>query len=194
MDPSSNPDQSTPSQEPVKKGQIDCSILEFLCEEEKTEKVPAAPETPSNASQAANHEPAIDAIDVCLLTKIQTYSHTHIFEDTTPVTDKKCARTDTLYSANSKIPIASISAHFGGIDAVSSNSDPSSNVKSTPELADLSPLQIAEARRIAGELVKLYRAGLISDADDPHARIYAGALRIFKAAVAEMDGKEVPPP
>jgi len=60
--------------------------------------------------------------------------------------------------------------------------------------AYLRRFRLAEARRIAGELVKLYRAGLISDADDPHARIYAGALRIFKAAVAEMDGKEVPPP
>jgi hypothetical protein len=60
--------------------------------------------------------------------------------------------------------------------------------------AALFPAEIAEARRIADELVKLYRAGFIKDARDPRARLFAGALRIFKATVTEVGGKETPPP
>ena len=64
-------------------------------------------------------------------------------------------------------------------------------VKSIRNPADLSPSQLAEARRIAGELVKLYRAGLLKDADEEKALVLAGALKLFSAAV--IDGKEADP-
>ena len=41
--------------------------------------------------------------------------------------------------------------------------------------------ELAEARRIAGELVKLHKAGAIAGADDPEARFYACLLRGFEA-------------
>ena len=50
----------------------------------------------------------------------------------------------------------------------------------------LSPEQLAEAERIAKELVKLRDAGAIKDANDPEARFYAKLIRDFEA---EFTGK-----
>jgi hypothetical protein len=44
---------------------------------------------------------------------------------------------------------------------------------------ELSPADLAEARRIAGELVKLHKAGAIKDADDPEAAFYAHLIHAF---------------
>jgi hypothetical protein len=61
--------------------------------------------------------------------------------------------------------------------------------KEKEKAGSLSSCELAEARRIARELLKLYRAEIIRDADDPSARIYAVALQIFKAAIVEEEGK-----
>jgi hypothetical protein len=45
----------------------------------------------------------------------------------------------------------------------------------------LSPADLAEARRIATELVKLHRAGAIRDAQDPEASFYANLIQSFQA-------------
>ena len=45
----------------------------------------------------------------------------------------------------------------------------------------LSPEQLAEAKRIAKELVKRRDAGAIKDAYDPEARFYAQVLHLFEA-------------
>jgi hypothetical protein len=46
---------------------------------------------------------------------------------------------------------------------------------------ELSAEQLAEASRIAKELVKLRDAGAIKDANDPEARFYAHLVRDFAA-------------
>jgi hypothetical protein len=45
----------------------------------------------------------------------------------------------------------------------------------------LSEADLAEARRIAAELVKLHAAGVIEDAEDPEASFYAYFIRSFGA-------------
>jgi hypothetical protein len=49
--------------------------------------------------------------------------------------------------------------------------------------------QDAEARRVAGELVKLHKAGAISGPEDPEARFYACLLHTFEG---EFIGKREP--
>ncbi len=53
------------------------------------------------------------------------------------------------------------------------------SVPSVPE--QLTPEQLAEARRIAGELVKLRDAGAISSPNDSEAVFFAHFLRTFEA-------------
>ena len=50
------------------------------------------------------------------------------------------------------------------------------SVSSVSDEQQLSPEQLAEAERIARELVKLRDAGAIKDANDPEARFYASLL------------------
>jgi hypothetical protein len=51
--------------------------------------------------------------------------------------------------------------------------------------SDLTPEQLAEAHRIAGELVKLHARGIIKDADDPEAHFYAVMIHQFSGTVVE---------
>lgn len=48
----------------------------------------------------------------------------------------------------------------------------------------LSEAELAEARRVAGELVRLYRDGVIAGPDDPEARFYAHLIHTFQGAFA----------
>lgn len=56
-------------------------------------------------------------------------------------------------------------------------------------------IDMAEAERIAAELLKMHEEGFIEGPDDPNARIYAKALRLFRASFTrepvhpEDDGK-----
>jgi hypothetical protein len=54
---------------------------------------------------------------------------------------------------------------------------PFRRLTSTPRV----PVDMGEARRIAGELAKLYRDGLISGARDPEATFYAWLVHTFDA-------------
>ena len=45
-----------------------------------------------------------------------------------------------------------------------------------------SEIDMAEAERIAAELLKMHEEGFIKGPDDPNARLYAKALRLFKAS------------
>jgi len=62
------------------------------------------------------------------------------------------------------------------------------------ELASPAPIQSppppavneAEARRVAGELVKLHENGIINGADDKDAVFYAVAIRMFKGSVGKV--------
>jgi hypothetical protein len=65
------------------------------------------------------------------------------------------------------------------------------SARSSPEVIGFSPSQLAEVRRIAAELLKIYRTGLITGAEDPALLTYAAALRMFKATVAQVDRKEL---
>jgi hypothetical protein len=47
----------------------------------------------------------------------------------------------------------------------------------------LTPDDLAEARRIAGELVKLHARGIVKSSDDPEARFHAGILKMFGGTV-----------
>ena len=58
-----------------------------------------------------------------------------------------------------------------------------------PPAAATEPEELTEARRIAGELVKLYKAGAFSGPDDPEARFYACLLRDFKAEFGDSHGR-----
>ena len=51
----------------------------------------------------------------------------------------------------------------------------------SPAPEQLTPGQLAEAQRIAGELIKLHRDGAISGADDPEARFWAKLIHNFGA-------------
>ena len=46
---------------------------------------------------------------------------------------------------------------------------------------DPSPIKLTEDHRIAGELVKLHRSGVIKGADDPEAVFYANLVHLFGA-------------
>jgi hypothetical protein len=54
---------------------------------------------------------------------------------------------------------------------------PFPRLASTPKVS----VDMREARRIAGELVKLYRDGALSGPDDPEAVFYAWLIRTFDA-------------
>jgi hypothetical protein len=58
--------------------------------------------------------------------------------------------------------------------------------------SELTPDQLAEARRIAASLVKLHARGIIQDAADPEARFYAGMLNMFSATVVNGDKTTAP--
>ncbi len=74
-----------------------------------------------------------------------------------------------------------IKAFFSDI----SESDDLKNLSiSVPDVSsDLTPEQLAEARRIAGELVKLHQRGIVKDATDPEARFYAAMIHQFGGTV-----------
>lgn len=65
----------------------------------------------------------------------------------------------------------------------------------TPAHQPAPEIDMEEARRIAGELLKMHEEGFIEGPDDPDARIYAKALRLFRASFTsepvhpEDDGK-----
>jgi hypothetical protein len=50
-----------------------------------------------------------------------------------------------------------------------------------PKEDKLSEADLAEARRIAAELVKLHKVGAIKDANDPEAVFYANVIHGFQA-------------
>ena len=53
--------------------------------------------------------------------------------------------------------------------------------------SDLTPDQLTEARRIAGELVKLHTRGIVKSADDPEARFHAAMIHQFGGTVIDGD-------
>ena len=61
---------------------------------------------------------------------------------------------------------------------------PENSKKSVSSVSEqqLTPEQLAEARRIADELIKLHERGIIKDADDPEAAFCAGMLKMFGGA------------
>ena len=60
------------------------------------------------------------------------------------------------------------------------------------EPAGLTAAELAKARRIAGELVKLHKAGAINGAEDPEATFYACLLRDLNATFTGKRGPETP--
>lgn len=52
----------------------------------------------------------------------------------------------------------------------------------TPPHIPASEFDMAEAERIAAELLKMHEEGFIKGPDDPNARLYAKALRLFRAS------------
>ena len=48
---------------------------------------------------------------------------------------------------------------------------------------------MAEAQRIAAELLKMHEEGFIEGPDDPNARIYAKALRLFRVSFSLAENK-----
>ena len=63
------------------------------------------------------------------------------------------------------------------------------SIPGVPDEQQLTEKQLAEADRIAKELVKLRAAGAIEGPDDPEARFYASLLHTFGA---EFTGKRDP--
>jgi hypothetical protein len=55
-------------------------------------------------------------------------------------------------------------------------------------------IDMAETERIAGELLKLHQEGFIVGTDDPDARLYAQALRLFRASFITPTKREDAPP
>jgi hypothetical protein len=54
------------------------------------------------------------------------------------------------------------------------------------------PIDLEEAHRIAGELVKLHKRGVIKGADDPEAVFMAGMLKMFGGTVVETRADDKP--
>jgi hypothetical protein len=72
---------------------------------------------------------------------------------------------------------------------------PAANSKSAPasEPEPLSEAELAEAHRIARELVKLHAAGAIGGPNDPEARFYANLLHTFQGEFAGRRAPAEPP-
>jgi hypothetical protein len=64
----------------------------------------------------------------------------------------------------------------------------------TSATTGLSPDQLTEARRIAGELVKLHKRGAVKDATDPEACFCATLLQTFGGTVVDAGDKPTEPP
>lgn len=52
----------------------------------------------------------------------------------------------------------------------------------TPPRTPATEIDMAEAQRIAAELIKMHDEGFIEGPDDPNARLYAKTLRLFRAS------------
>lgn len=69
-------------------------------------------------------------------------------------------------------------------------SKPATTLTHTPTIE----IDMAEAQRIAAELLKMHDEGFIEGPDDPDARLYAQTLRLFRASFSLGETKNAPQP